>query len=82
MFMINLRGNVKIGDTVPCNINRKPAHVTWRDKTTLVIDSHGPRRIFFTKLENGLRADVDVWMRAHTVRRVRRDKITEEVATV
>jgi hypothetical protein len=29
MFFISLPHTIKIGDTVDCRINRKPAKVTW-----------------------------------------------------
>jgi hypothetical protein len=35
MFFISLPKQFKIGDTVDCRINLRPARVTWRDADTL-----------------------------------------------
>jgi hypothetical protein len=45
MFVIHLASSVRIGGTVDCRINRKPARVTWRDAETLVIEPEDARHI-------------------------------------
>lgn len=45
MFFISLPKQFKIGDTVDCRINLRPARVTWRDADTLVIEPADPRAI-------------------------------------
>jgi hypothetical protein len=55
MFYLNLPAETKIGDTVPVKINGDPAHVTWRDKKTLVILPNDVRPIFHTALDGKLR---------------------------
>lgn len=45
MFVISMPNTFKIGDTADCNINRKPARLTWRDQNTLVIEPGDARKI-------------------------------------
>jgi hypothetical protein len=45
MFVISLPPSVRVGNTVDCRINKKPAHVTWREAQTLVIEPDDARRI-------------------------------------
>jgi hypothetical protein len=52
---MNLDKAVGIGDTVDCHINGEPAHVTWRDAETLVIEPNDARRIVDITTDGKLR---------------------------
>jgi hypothetical protein len=54
MFFISLPKQFKIGDTVDCRINLRPARVTWRDADTLVIEPADPRAIITWSMEGDL----------------------------
>ena len=45
MFMIQMPADFAIGQTRDCRINRKPERLTWRDKSTLVIEPGDARKI-------------------------------------
>jgi hypothetical protein len=38
VFMMTMPKTFKVGDTADCRINKQPAHITWRDPNTLVIE--------------------------------------------
>jgi hypothetical protein len=44
-YIIYMPQTFKIGDTETCKINGETQQVTWRDKTTLVIEPDDPRAI-------------------------------------
>jgi hypothetical protein len=53
-FAICMPLTFKVGDTVKCTINGKPARVTWRDQETLVIEPGDARRIVDVHRDSGL----------------------------
>lgn len=55
MLVLNMPPTFKVGDTVDCRINQKPARVTWRDKDTLVIEPGDVRQIFHTDTDDEMR---------------------------
>jgi hypothetical protein len=54
MFVIAMPAEFKIGETYDCQINGKPARVTWRDNDHLVIEPGDVRQIVRMSREGGL----------------------------
>src|SRR5262245_61355622 len=51
MFLISMPTTFTVGETADCQINGKPARVTWRDIETLVIEPGDARKIICTIIE-------------------------------
>jgi hypothetical protein len=54
MFMLTMPASFKIGDTADCRVNKIPQRLTWRDRTTMVLEPNDERAILAHVTEDDL----------------------------